>query len=79
MTGIKQIIIILKNKTIHQLFEEQVKRIPDNIALVFQDQTLTYNDLNNKANQLAHYIRSTYKDINNTELKGDTLICFIVR
>ena len=38
-----------KDKTIHQLFEEQVKKTPNNIALVFQDQTLTYNQLNKKA------------------------------
>ena len=31
-----------RNKTIHQLFEEQVEKTPNNIALVFGDQTLTY-------------------------------------
>ena len=41
-----------KNKTIHQLFEEQVERTPDNIALVFEDKKLTYKELNQKANQL---------------------------
>ncbi|MCF8494378.1 MAG: amino acid adenylation domain-containing protein, partial [Rickettsiaceae bacterium] len=46
------------NKTITQLFEEQVERTPDNIAVVYEDQALTYNQLNEKANQLAHYLRS---------------------
>lgn len=42
--------------TIHTLFEEQVKRIPNNIAAVFGKKSLTYYELNNKANQLAHYL-----------------------
>ena len=47
-----------KYKCIHQLFEEQVERTPDAIAVVFENQQLTYNQLNAKANQLAHYLRS---------------------
>ncbi|MDP3561433.1 MAG: amino acid adenylation domain-containing protein [Legionellaceae bacterium] len=47
----------LKDKTIHQLFEEQVKRTPNNIAAVFEEQQLTYKQLNEEANQLARYIR----------------------
>jgi amino acid adenylation domain-containing protein len=46
-----------KDKTIHQLFEEQVERTPDSIALVFEDTTMTYRELNHKANQLAHALR----------------------
>jgi amino acid adenylation domain-containing protein len=46
-----------KDKCIHQLFEEQVEKTPDAIAVVFEDQQLTYRELNNKANQLAHYLR----------------------
>jgi non-ribosomal peptide synthetase component F len=45
-----------KDKTIHQLFEEQVKQTPNNIAVVFEDQQLTYQQLNEEANQLARYI-----------------------
>lgn len=41
----------------HVLFEEQVEKIPDAIAVVYQ-QHLTYRELNNRANQLAHYLRS---------------------
>ncbi|TRU30638.1 MAG: amino acid adenylation domain-containing protein, partial [Microcystis aeruginosa Ma_MB_S_20031200_S102] len=40
---------------LHQLFEEQVKRTPDAVAVVYSDQQLTYNELNCRANQLAHY------------------------
>ncbi len=47
-----------QDKCIHQLFEEQVKHTPDAIAVVFGDQQLTYKQLNTRANQLAHYLRS---------------------
>ncbi|MDZ8224136.1 non-ribosomal peptide synthetase [Nostoc sp. ChiVER01] len=47
----------LQNKCIHQLFEGQVERTPDAIAAVFENQQLTYYQLNAKANQLAHYLR----------------------
>ena len=46
-----------KDKCIHQLFEEQVEKTPDAVALVFEDQRLTYRELNSRANQLAHYLR----------------------
>ncbi|WP_107666519.1 non-ribosomal peptide synthetase [Cyanothece sp. BG0011] len=47
-----------KDKGIHQLFEEQVVKTPDAVALEFQGQQLTYEKLNQQANQLAHYLRS---------------------
>ena len=43
-----------KEKCIHQLFEEQVKRTPDSIAVVFEDYQLTYAALNSRANILAN-------------------------
>ena len=46
-----------KDKCIHQLFEEQVKRTPETVAVVFEDQQLTYRELNSQANQLAHYLK----------------------
>jgi amino acid adenylation domain-containing protein len=46
-----------QGKCIHHLFEEQVERTPDKIAVVFEDQDLTYRELNNRANQLAHYLQ----------------------
>ncbi|WP_123774182.1 non-ribosomal peptide synthetase, partial [[Flexibacter] sp. ATCC 35103] len=42
--------------TIVSLFEEQAARMPDNIALIFENTRLTYRELNGKANQLARYI-----------------------
>ena len=45
-----------RDKCVHQLFEEQVERTPDSIAVVFQEQELTYRQLNERANQLAHQL-----------------------
>ncbi|MEG4026654.1 amino acid adenylation domain-containing protein, partial [Microcoleus sp. S13C4] len=47
-----------QEKCIHQLFEEQVERTPDAVAVVFAEKQLTYRELNAKANQLANYLRS---------------------
>ncbi len=47
-----------RDKTITQLFEEQVEKTPDNIAVVFENQKLTYRELNERANSLANYLRS---------------------
>ncbi|NEO45947.1 MAG: AMP-binding protein, partial [Moorea sp. SIO4A3] len=46
------------DKCIHQLFEEQVEQTPDAIAVVFEDEKLSYRELNSRANQLAHYLQS---------------------
>ena len=43
---------------IHRLFEEQVERAPQAVALIFEDRRLTYAELNKRANQLAHFLRS---------------------
>ncbi|MEH2138630.1 non-ribosomal peptide synthetase [Nostoc sp.] len=45
------------DKCIHQLFEEQVERNPDAVAVVYEDEQLTYQELNARANQLAHYLQ----------------------
>jgi non-ribosomal peptide synthetase component F len=45
-----------KEKLIHELFEEQVERSPDAVALVYEEQSLTYGELNAKANRLAHHL-----------------------
>ncbi|MBD2561225.1 MULTISPECIES: non-ribosomal peptide synthetase [Nostoc] len=56
------------DKTLVDLFEAQVAKTPDNLALVFESQSLTYQQLNHKANQLAHYL------IQNHQIQPDTLI-----
>ncbi|BBB56340.1 non-ribosomal peptide synthetase [Candidatus Megaera polyxenophila] len=45
-------------RCIHELIEEQVEKTPDNIAVVYGDTTATYQELNEKANRLASYLRS---------------------
>ncbi|MBE8987319.1 amino acid adenylation domain-containing protein [Nostoc sp. LEGE 12450] len=47
-----------KNTCIHQLFEAQTERTPNAIAVIFDNQQLTYQQLNDYANQLAHYLQS---------------------
>jgi len=48
-----------KNQTIVDLFEQQVEKTPDNIAVVFETQELSYEELNKKANQVAHYLMTS--------------------
>ncbi len=47
-----------QDKCIHQLFEEQAERTPDKVAVVFDGEQLTYQELNVKANQLAYYLQN---------------------
>jgi amino acid adenylation domain-containing protein len=47
-----------KDRFIHQLFEERVEQSPDAIAVVFENQHLTYRELNAKANQLARHLQA---------------------
>ncbi|WP_281925816.1 AMP-binding protein, partial [Flavobacterium collinsii] len=61
-----------KDKTIVDLFEEQVENTPNNIAVLFEETKLTYKELNEKANQLAYYI-STKHSID----KGDIIGVFL--
>lgn len=41
---------------IHRLFEQQTERAPEAIALVFEDRRVTYDELNQQANKVAHYL-----------------------
>ena len=45
-----------KDKTITQLFEKQVEKTPDKTAVVFENEQLTYKELNERANKLANYL-----------------------
>jgi amino acid adenylation domain-containing protein len=47
-----------RDRCIHELFEEQVGKTPDSAALVCGEESLSYRELNRRANQLAHYLRS---------------------
>jgi amino acid adenylation domain-containing protein len=46
-----------RDKCLHQWFEAQVARTPEAVAVVFEQKRLTYRELNQRANQLAHYLK----------------------
>ncbi|MES2825221.1 MAG: amino acid adenylation domain-containing protein, partial [Pseudomonadota bacterium] len=56
------------HKCIHELFETQVQNNAGAVAVVFEDQQLTYEQLNQKSNQLAHYL------ISERQVAPDTLV-----
>ncbi|WP_246545176.1 non-ribosomal peptide synthetase, partial [Photorhabdus hainanensis] len=63
-----------QDRTLQQKFEAQVAAKPDNIALVFEGKTLTYRQLNERANQLATVIREQYQQQCNKPMPADTLV-----
>jgi len=56
---VNTLIEIKKTYTIVDLFFQQVEKTPDDIAVIYKDQKLTYNELNNLSNQLANYLITT--------------------
>ena len=44
-------------RCVHQLFEAQVEQVPDSVAVIFEQERLTYRELNSRANQLAHHLQ----------------------
>jgi len=46
-----------RDRCLHELFEAQVERRPEAVAVVCEDRQLTYHELNRRANQLGHYLR----------------------
>jgi amino acid adenylation domain-containing protein len=46
-----------RGECLHELFAQQALRTPDAVALVFEEQQVSYRELNGRANQLAHYLR----------------------
>lgn len=46
-----------EDQCLHQLFESQVERTPESTALIFENEQLSYREVNRRANQLAHYLR----------------------
>ena len=47
-----------REKCVQQLFEEQVERTPEAVAVVYEAEQVTYAELNKRANRLAHYLQS---------------------
>ena len=46
-----------QNQCLHELFEEQVERSPESVAIAFEQKQITYRALNERANQLAHHLQ----------------------
>uniref|UniRef100_UPI001E3ED566 amino acid adenylation domain-containing protein n=1 Tax=Xenorhabdus sp. PB30.3 TaxID=2788941 RepID=UPI001E3ED566 len=63
-----------QDKSLQQLFEAQVTANPNNVALVFEGKTLTYHQLNERANQLALVIRERYQQQHHVPMPIDTFI-----
>uniref|UniRef100_UPI000B29B220 non-ribosomal peptide synthetase n=1 Tax=Abyssisolibacter fermentans TaxID=1766203 RepID=UPI000B29B220 len=60
-----------RDKTIQELFEEQVERMPDKIAITCEDKKLSYRELNEKANGVAKVLRDK-------GVKADTIVGIMV-
>lgn len=60
-----------RDRCVHELFEGQVERTPEALAIIFEDQQLTYKELNDRANQLANYLKNA-----GVEPEGLVGICF---
>ena len=50
-------VVFQKNKSIHDLFQEQVALFPDKDALVFGNNAMTYTELNQRSNKIARYLK----------------------
>ncbi len=60
------------DKTLHQLFEEQVEKTPDNIAVITANQALTYKELNHQVEQLTQYLSTISSDNHNPNNPNNT-------
>ncbi|HEY9401291.1 MAG TPA: amino acid adenylation domain-containing protein, partial [Pyrinomonadaceae bacterium] len=56
---------------IHELFERQAALTPERVAVVFEEEQLTYEELNRRANQVAHYLRES-------GVGGETLVAILL-
>lgn len=67
-------LLSIRDKTVTEMFEEQVRQTPTSVAVSFEENNLSYQQINEMANKLARYLRQAYYLKNHQELKPDTLI-----
>ena len=67
-----------KEALIHELFEQQVERTPDAVAVQFEDEQLSYAELNARANQLAHRLRALRDESGNPVVGPDERVAICV-
>ncbi len=67
-----------RHEMAYQLFEAQVEKTPNHSALVFETESVSYRVLNQRSNQLAHFIR-TYYENKGQRLEPDTLIALYLQ
>ncbi|MFD0751123.1 condensation domain-containing protein, partial [Mucilaginibacter calamicampi] len=65
-------------ETIHGMFEQQAAKHPGKTALVYEGQTLSYGELNERSNALARHIRKTYQTRTGSAMPPDTLIALLL-
>ena len=63
-----------QNLLLHQLFEQQARQSPNDICLIFNNQKLTNQEVNNRANQLARTIREQVKENNDGHIPPETCV-----
>ncbi|CAH1206501.1 Gramicidin S synthase 2 [Paenibacillus plantiphilus] len=63
------------DRTVHSLFEEQVRKTPDHVAVVHEEERLTYAELNARANRLAHALRE--QGVGPDEIVGLLMECSV--
>ena len=56
-SGGNSTLIVYPDACVHELFEQQVARNPEAVAVIFKNQQVSYQELNLRANQVAHYVR----------------------
>ncbi|MFD0751119.1 condensation domain-containing protein, partial [Mucilaginibacter calamicampi] len=65
-------------ETIHGMFEDQAAKHPGSTALVYEGQTLSYGELNERSNALARHIRKSYQTRTGSAMPPDTLIALLL-
>ncbi len=65
--GLNSTKLELPNKCVHELFEERVNERPDGYAVICEEESITYRELNQRANRVAHYLQSTSSRMRNPE------------